>query len=51
MMGGPQCRMSILRNRSSQCHVPYFVMSLGFMSHVDFQKRPCRPVDFRGQGP
>ena len=21
------------------------------MSHVDFKKWPCRPVDFRGQGP
>ena len=26
-------------------------ISLGSMSHVDFKKRPCRPVDFRGQGP
>ena len=28
-----------------------FPMSIGFMSHVDFKKRPCRPVEFRGQGP
>ena len=26
-------------------------MSLSPMSHVEFKKRPCRPVDFRGQGP
>ena len=25
-------------------------MSLGPMSHVEFKKCPCRPVDFRGQG-
>ena len=28
-----------------------FPMSIGFMSHVDFKKKPCRPVDFKGQGP
>ena len=28
-----------------------FPMSIGFMSHVDFKKRQCRPVEFRGQGP
>ena len=26
-------------------------MSLSPMSHVEFTKWPCRPVDFRGQGP
>ena len=26
-------------------------MSLSPMSHVKFKKCPCRPVDFRGQGP
>ena len=26
-------------------------MSLSPMSHVKFKKWPCRPVDFRGQGP
>ena len=26
-------------------------MSLGSMSHVDFKKWRCHPVDFRGQGP
>ena len=29
----------------------FFPMSIGFMSHVDFKKRPCRPVEFKGQGP
>ena len=29
----------------------FFPMSIGFMSHVDFKKRPCRPVKFKGQGP
>ena len=28
-----------------------FPMSIGCMSHVDFKKWPCRPVDFKGQGP
>ena len=26
-------------------------MSLGFMSHVDYKKWLCHPVDFKGQGP
>ena len=26
-------------------------MFLSSMSHVEFKKCPCRPVDFRGQGP
>ena len=25
-------------------------MSLGFMSHVDFKKWQCRPVEVKGQG-
>ena len=29
----------------------FFPMSIGFMSHVDFKKWPCRPVNFKGQGP
>ena len=33
-----QCRMSII----------YFLMSIGLMSHVDFKKRLCRPVEFKG---
>ena len=28
-----------------------FLMSLSPMSHVEFKKWSCRPVDFRGQGP
>ena len=44
------CRMSNLRN--DPCHViNIFPMSIGFMSHVDFEKWPCRPVEFKGQGP
>ena len=26
-------------------------MALGPMTHVEFKKVPCHPVDFRGQGP
>ena len=29
----------------------FFPMSKGSMSHVDFKKWPCRPVEFKGQGP
>ena len=29
----------------------FFPMSIGFMSHVDFKKGSCRPVEFKGQGP
>ena len=29
----------------------FFHMSIGFLSHVDFKKWLCRPVDFKGQGP
>ena len=29
----------------------FIFMSIGFMSHVDFKKCPCRPVDVKGQGP
>ena len=29
----------------------FFPMSIGFMSHVDFKKRPCRPVEIKGQRP
>ena len=28
-----------------------FPMSIGFMSYVDIKKWPCRPVNFKGQGP
>ena len=42
--------MSNLRN--GPCHVTnIFPMSIGFMSHVDFKKGSCRPVEFKGQGP
>ena len=27
-----------------------FPTSLGFVSHVDIKKWPCRPVNFKGQG-
>ena len=29
----------------------FFPMSIGFMSHVGYKKRSCRPVEFKGQGP
>ena len=29
----------------------FLLMSIGSMSHVDFKKWPCHPVDFRGLGP
>ena len=29
----------------------FFPMSIGFMSHVGFKKWPCRPDEFKGQGP
>ena len=54
------CPVSPLRYPNVACrflemaHVVSFILisvSLGSMSHVDFEKRPCRPVDFRGQGP
>ena len=27
-----------------------YLMSPSLMSHVEFKKKPCRPVDFRGKG-
>ena len=40
-----ECRMSNLKN--APCHFTnIFPMSIGFMSHVDFKKWPCRPVNF-----
>ena len=44
-----KCRLSNLRK--GPCHVTNILMSIGLMSHVNFKKRPCRPVDFKGQGP
>ena len=35
--GGPQCRMSILRNGNIACLFHLFFS----MSHVEFKKRPC----------
>ena len=29
--------------------VIFINMSIGLMSHIDFKKRPCRPVKFKGQ--
>ena len=29
----------------------FFSMLIGFMSNVNFKKWPCRPVEFKGQGP
>ena len=48
--------MSHVEFKKGLCHVLlYFLpscrMSLSPVSHVDFKKVPCRPVDFRGQGP
>ena len=31
--------------------IVFCLMSIGFMSHVEFKKQPCRPVKFKGQGP
>ena len=45
-----QYRMSNLRNGHVMSLI-IFPVSIGFMSHVDFKKRPCRPVEFKGQGP
>ena len=28
----------------------FFPISISFMSHVDFKKWPCRPVESKGQG-
>ena len=33
------------------CVTNLFLMSLGSMSHINFNKSLCRPVKFRGQGP
>ena len=46
----------MLNLRNGPCHATnIFPMSLGSMSpsvsHVDFKKRPCRPVEFRVKGP
>ena len=45
------CRLS--NSRKGPCHVSnmFDVMLISPMSHVDFRKYMCRPVDFNGQGP
>ena len=46
--------MSNLRNGHVLCHYIFYPpcrMSLSPMSHVEFKKYQCRPVNFRGQGP
>ena len=45
-----QCRRSILINGNVMSLI-LFPMSISSMSHVDFKKWPCRPVEFKGQGP
>ena len=47
-----KCPLSNLR----KCYVMSVIdlcilMSITLMSHVDFKKCPCRPVNFKGQGP
>ena len=49
-----QCHMLILRNAYN--YVVSLILMLislyiGFMSHVDFKKWPCRWVEFRGREP
>ena len=46
-----QCHMSNLRIGYVTIMFSPCRMSLSPMSHVEFKKCPCRPVDFRGQGP
>ena len=61
-----QCRMSLslllvypmshVEFKNRLCHMSLqFLgrcrMSLSPMAHVEFKKCPCRPVNFRGQGP
>ena len=47
LMGGPQCRLSIFKK--GQCPLSLFFPF--FLSPVEFMKRSCRPVKFKGQGP
>ena len=37
--------------RPTFCHIFSFLLSLGTISHVNFKKRACRPVEFKGQEP
>ena len=45
------CCMSNLMN--GPCDVDNILsrVDIGSMLHVDFKKLPCRPVEFKGQGP
>ena len=49
--------MSIWKRFNVTCSMAYvmsivfFLMSIGSMSHVEFKKQPCRPVEFNGQRP
>ena len=51
--GGPQCRLSILRNGNVPCHYLKQILSIfkSLMSPVDFKKRPFSSVKFKGRGP
>ena len=43
---------SLVKFKNIPCRVGnIFLMSSEFLSPVDFKKRPCRPVDFKGRGP
>ena len=44
------CPMMNIRNALYRITI-FLVMSLSPMSHVDFKKRLCHCVEFRGQGP
>ena len=37
------------KQKSMSCQI--FFLSLNSMSHVDFKKLPCHPVEFKGQAP
>ena len=44
--------MSLVELRDTLCRVGnIFLVSIGLMSPVDFEKWPCRPVEFEGRGP
>ena len=45
-----QCHLLTLRNTPS-CVANIFLVSIGFMSPVDFKKWPCCPVEIKDPGP
>ena len=63
--GGSQCRMLNLRNGYVNCHYSYNCKMLSCcisnlrnglyhvdnISHIDFEKWSCRPIECKGQGP